>query len=934
MKAFWPDQLSDYQDPQLLNAGQYGLVYKTINPVLQQKTAIKLIEVSRDIKPVLVKRFKREIKSLKKINSPHVVKLINFWIEPTFLAFEMEYVPGLSLTQVIKALAEVSYREKQSLINRIIRQICLGLQSIHQANLIHRDLKPSNILIELPEASLEGSEISAILNILQTHDFAAKISDLGVVKDLSASVSITKTTDFVGTAEYVAPEQILGKKITPNTDLYSLGIIWYELITGKNPFHRSSIYDTIQSHLSEEPPHIQSIIPEVALDVAHILTLLLQREPRQRFYTANRLVKLLQSGDRGEEDASSNKISLLLSKSEFAPRTPPLLQKKLNEHFIAGGKKGGLTLISGLSEFPFIPDTHSETPGTRTIYLNLDQSTGFIYPFIDSLISSLSPREKSNFNQQIQDHLIYSLFWQVFTENDFYLQCNLIRKDILSIPEPVRVYNLIQFTLEILKFLSAEKTLLVFLPGLEKFIPNYNYFFQFLCQQLQDISVYFFLPLTAEEMTTVSGKVDGDFPMGHLQIPPDLGQSMADTLPEFETTLHGGKKKYKRSEQKPLPTGKPPLDESILDLMEYEFLKYFILSGKTNSVDFLSWLLENQFEGNSDILLSLLKKQMLIRLDLPGRINQFSLHNGELYDHLLSTMPEEEKSGKMEAIITYWETPRNLYSQERLKELLMLSRQHARLASLMEELLDFYSGVGDFPHLKNHYTSLTGLEGKSRVIYHLQNRATIKTFWEATKNDRPDSVLEEAMKLHGKLSGKQKEDRDSLRFIIIFNALKTRNFSLADKFLLNDGRTGWKGEQNTSLIRILQTLKLIMEEDLKAAEEEICDVLFQMKENQEYGYIPTGSLILSWIYTKFQDWPKSYRYAAMAFQAGKTINDFWVMEESLKLIEQNAYYHLNKHQLVNWSEVREIFPQSSHWISGEYEWRNLLLTLIHENEQK
>ncbi|MEJ2050644.1 MAG: hypothetical protein P8Y60_12560 [Calditrichota bacterium] len=90
MRAFWPDQLSHYTDRQLLGAGQFGLVYLVQSPILKQKTVIKLIEVIRDIDPVVIKRFRREIKSLQKLNSPHIVKLLNHWIDESFLAFETE----------------------------------------------------------------------------------------------------------------------------------------------------------------------------------------------------------------------------------------------------------------------------------------------------------------------------------------------------------------------------------------------------------------------------------------------------------------------------------------------------------------------------------------------------------------------------------------------------------------------------------------------------------------------------------------------------------------------------------------------------------------------------------------------------------------------------------------------------------------------------
>ncbi|MEJ2637580.1 MAG: protein kinase, partial [Calditrichia bacterium] len=93
MRSFWPDELSQFTQRSLLGAGQYGLVYRIFNPGLNRPTVIKIIEANQDADERSLKRFKKEIQSLQKIESPYVVKLLNFWIKSAFVAFEMEYIP-------------------------------------------------------------------------------------------------------------------------------------------------------------------------------------------------------------------------------------------------------------------------------------------------------------------------------------------------------------------------------------------------------------------------------------------------------------------------------------------------------------------------------------------------------------------------------------------------------------------------------------------------------------------------------------------------------------------------------------------------------------------------------------------------------------------------------------------------------------------------
>ncbi len=302
MKAFWPKKLSHLQQRELIGAGQYGLVYRVFNPELDTHTVIKLIEVQQENLQNARKRFLREIKSLNRVRSEHIVRMLNSWVEPDFLAFEMEFIQGTSLDRLQVPLSRIPYSRKEKFILDLVEQLCQGLADLHCQDLVHRDLKPSNILIQLKEVAEHSSPENILQELLDRPDFLVKITDLGLVRDLSASASITGTKEFIGTAAYVAPEQAKGEKISPATDLYSLGVVWYELITGKNPFYQKNILKTIEAHLTLEPPAINLFVPEFPLDLNHIVMLLLQKDPKLRYFTAQRLKSTLEERRKPPEE--------------------------------------------------------------------------------------------------------------------------------------------------------------------------------------------------------------------------------------------------------------------------------------------------------------------------------------------------------------------------------------------------------------------------------------------------------------------------------------------------------------------------------------------------------------------------------------------------------------------------------------------------------
>src|SRR5262245_44299046 len=193
--------------------GGMGTVYKARRRDDGLVVAIKIIPPGAARTPVLMQRFKREFNAARQIDHPNVVKAIEFCDAPPSPYLVMEFVDGESLGQRIEREGRVSEDDAK----RIMAQVCQGLHRAHKQGMIHRDIKPDNILL--------------------THDGVAKVTDLGLVKDIEGEMNLTRTGRGLGTPHFMAPEQFRNaKNADVRCDIYSLGATLYMTVTGKMPF--------------------------------------------------------------------------------------------------------------------------------------------------------------------------------------------------------------------------------------------------------------------------------------------------------------------------------------------------------------------------------------------------------------------------------------------------------------------------------------------------------------------------------------------------------------------------------------------------------------------------------------------------------------------------------------------------------------------------
>ncbi len=222
--------VANYQIISVLGEGGMGTVYKAFDPKLQRFVAIKILNDQTSKKSYLRKRFQQEAISQAKLIHPNIVSVLGFIEENEVIGIVMEYVEGETLEDKIQRSKKINLDDSI----KIFKQVLQGISYAHKKGFIHRDLKPSNIVID--------------------NNSTAKIMDFGIVKSINETKSLTKFGSNVGTILYMSPEQIKSKKLTIKSDIYSLGLTFYEMLNGKPAFDFNTEYEIMEAQLKNIVP--------------------------------------------------------------------------------------------------------------------------------------------------------------------------------------------------------------------------------------------------------------------------------------------------------------------------------------------------------------------------------------------------------------------------------------------------------------------------------------------------------------------------------------------------------------------------------------------------------------------------------------------------------------------------------------------------------
>jgi len=271
-----------YSVERVLGEGGMGVVYVARDLLTETHVVLKAIRTEFASRAEYRDRILAEGRALAKIDHPNVVRLNAIVVEDNALYLVMQYIEGESIEDLLHRHASEGRPVPIPEAVRIFRQAAQGVAAAHREGIVHRDIKPPNILI-------------------RARDGAIKVTDFGIAKaEEDAKAGRGKTRGVIGSAPYMAPEQCLGKRIDKRVDIYSLGVVLYELLTGRLPFESDNVVDMMMHHVEEDVPSVLPVRPDVAPELDAILRRACARSPEDRFTSCEELLAALDHASGGE----------------------------------------------------------------------------------------------------------------------------------------------------------------------------------------------------------------------------------------------------------------------------------------------------------------------------------------------------------------------------------------------------------------------------------------------------------------------------------------------------------------------------------------------------------------------------------------------------------------------------------------------------------
>lgn len=265
---------------ELIAVGGMGEVWQATDRVLGRTVAMKLLSPSLADQPGFERRFREEARNTAMLSHPNIAAVYDYGEDAGASWLVMELVEGKPLSQIIKEDGTIAPRRTAA----IIAQAASALQAAHDAGVIHRDVKPANILIR--------------------RDGEAKLTDFGIAR-ATDSAPITRTGEVMGTAQYISPEQATGKPASPASDLYSLGVVAHEMLTGTRPFDEGSPVATAMAHIHNSPPPLPH---SVGQPLAGVVVACMAKDPQQRPESAAMVASALRGGPEAAAFATTEVV--------------------------------------------------------------------------------------------------------------------------------------------------------------------------------------------------------------------------------------------------------------------------------------------------------------------------------------------------------------------------------------------------------------------------------------------------------------------------------------------------------------------------------------------------------------------------------------------------------------------------------------------------
>jgi serine/threonine-protein kinase len=258
-----------YQLDKQLGEGGMAIVYQASDLMLERTIAVKILRKDFSKSKAFQERFKEEARAAANLTHPNIVTVHDFGFDNDRLFIVMEHVPGTDLKQIIKKSGALPADHA----SRLFIQACAGIGYAHRAGLVHCDIKPHNMLV--------------------TPDHRLKVTDFGIARALASVKHDEQSQAIWGSPAYFSPEQAAGRAPSPASDVYSLGIVLFEMLTGELPFTDPSPQELALLHRYEAPPSAREINPEISAELEEIIVKVLSKEPSSRYRTADQLGRIV-----------------------------------------------------------------------------------------------------------------------------------------------------------------------------------------------------------------------------------------------------------------------------------------------------------------------------------------------------------------------------------------------------------------------------------------------------------------------------------------------------------------------------------------------------------------------------------------------------------------------------------------------------------------
>src|SRR5436190_9276076 len=253
-----------------LGSGGMSTVFLARDETLERWVAVKVMRREISDQPDQIERFRREARAVAQLSHPNVVAVIDAGEDGGYPYIVFEYVEGETLKQRIDRLGRLPVDEAAAYAIEIGR----GLAAAHARRMVHRDIKPQNVLIDA-----EGR---------------AKVTDFGIARSLESD-GLTKTGRVLGTTDYVSPEQAMGHEVDPRSDIYSLGVLLYEMLSGEPPFKAETVVGVAMKHVNDPMPDIQALRPDASAALARVVENSTGKEPSKRYRDMNDMLADLEA---------------------------------------------------------------------------------------------------------------------------------------------------------------------------------------------------------------------------------------------------------------------------------------------------------------------------------------------------------------------------------------------------------------------------------------------------------------------------------------------------------------------------------------------------------------------------------------------------------------------------------------------------------------